>query len=370
MFSVTFDINRPPRISFGDDVSGKYCEFEEICFPYTAGDPDGIGTTNISLVSGPGILDPANSRVCFTPTSTGTYTFVICIEDECGLRDCDTVRAYVDKNHRPKACAGDDKTYFKCDTVTQICWYTCCEDVDSNLVACEFDGPGEYDGHEICFRPTEDGTYRFILTARDRCGEYDSDTAWITVEFNVPPTISFGDDTTISLPSAQQICLNYTVYEPNSNGAIERLISPFGTIYPGSNQVCFTPTSSGLYRIIVRIIDQCERDDYDTIDVTVNLGSTIAGDENTLPEGFALHQNFPNPFNPSTEISFALAEATYVELGVYNVVGQQVALLVNGVREAGEHTVVWHGDLHPSGVYFYRLRAGDVIETRKMILLK
>lgn len=90
----------------------------------------------------------------------------------------------------------------------------------------------------------------------------------------------------------------------------------------------------------------------------------------TLPTVYDLGQNYPNPFNPSTEISFALPNAGPVKLVVYNVLGQEVETLVDGQMEAGNHTVTWKADTYSSGVYFYRLNAGQFSETKKMMLLR
>ncbi len=80
--------------------------------------------------------------------------------------------------------------------------------------------------------------------------------------------------------------------------------------------------------------------------------------------------NYPNPFNPSTEISFYLPQTSDVRLDVYNIAGQVVATLVNGVMEAGGHTVRWDGTDLASGVYLYRIQAGDYTDSKKMLLLK
>jgi probable HAF family extracellular repeat protein len=80
--------------------------------------------------------------------------------------------------------------------------------------------------------------------------------------------------------------------------------------------------------------------------------------------------NFPNPFNPATEISFSLASATKVKLEVFNVMGQKVATLVDGTLESGEHIVQWDGSEAASGVYLYRLQADGFVDTKKMMLLK
>jgi hypothetical protein len=92
--------------------------------------------------------------------------------------------------------------------------------------------------------------------------------------------------------------------------------------------------------------------------------------EGDLPTEFALSQNYPNPFNPATRISFSLPEAADVKLEVFNVLGQNVAVPIDGFLEAGEHSVVWDASEFSSGVYLYRLVSGNHAETRKMLLLK
>jgi len=89
-----------------------------------------------------------------------------------------------------------------------------------------------------------------------------------------------------------------------------------------------------------------------------------------LPDRFTLYPNYPNPFNPTTEIRFALPIAADVSLRVFNIRGQLVATLIAERLSAGEHTVTWNATGFSSGVYLYRLSAGDVSLSRKMILLK
>ena len=94
-----------------------------------------------------------------------------------------------------------------------------------------------------------------------------------------------------------------------------------------------------------------------------------------LPQSFTLAQNFPNPFNSSTVIRFALPASGEVELAVFNLAGQRVARLAEGVREAGSYTLRWDGQDEggrelASGVYLYRLRSGEQLETRKLALVR
>jgi hypothetical protein len=97
--------------------------------------------------------------------------------------------------------------------------------------------------------------------------------------------------------------------------------------------------------------------------------------EKNIPATFYLHQNYPNPFNPETHIQFGLARKVKVQLVIYNVLGQQVKKLITHHMSPGKHEVIWDGRSDfgvrvSSGIYFYRLKAGDYVKTRKMILLK
>ena len=102
---------------------------------------------------------------------------------------------------------------------------------------------------------------------------------------------------------------------------------------------------------------------------TTSSSTSVPGNE-PVPEVFSLAQNFPNPFNPSTTISFTLPARRMVELTVFNLLGQEVARLVNRQIDAGRHAVVWDASGFPSGVYLYRLRAGEFSFTRKLILMR
>jgi len=94
-----------------------------------------------------------------------------------------------------------------------------------------------------------------------------------------------------------------------------------------------------------------------------------------IPTIFSLHQNFPNPFNPITTLRYDLPEDNFVMLTVYDMLGRVVTQLVNTTQEAGYKSVQWnaidmHGKPVSAGVYLYQIRAGEFIQTRKMVLLK
>ena len=102
------------------------------------------------------------------------------------------------------------------------------------------------------------------------------------------------------------------------------------------------------------------------------LVSTLTGIENefTLPTEFSLEQNFPNPFNPLTTIKYAIKELASVKLILYDILGREVEVLVNEEQDAGYYKVNFNAGRLASGIYFYRLQAGDFVETKKMVLLK
>lgn len=100
------------------------------------------------------------------------------------------------------------------------------------------------------------------------------------------------------------------------------------------------------------------------------LTPTSIDDASGLPREFALEQNYPNPFNPSTQIRYALPKDVSVRLTVYDLLGREVAVLVNEVKPAGLHAVTLDATRYASGIYFYRLEAGNVTFTRKMTLIK
>ena len=91
---------------------------------------------------------------------------------------------------------------------------------------------------------------------------------------------------------------------------------------------------------------------------------------NSIPSEYRLEQNYPNPFNPTTKVSFQLSVTSFSSLKIFDITGKEVATLVNEKLNAGTYSVEWNAGEYSSGVYFYRLQAGDFFDTKRMILLK
>jgi hypothetical protein len=93
-------------------------------------------------------------------------------------------------------------------------------------------------------------------------------------------------------------------------------------------------------------------------------------DEQVIPTEISLEQNYPNPFNPSTSIQYTISDRQFVSLKVYDIIGNEVATMVNSEKPAGVYEVEWNASDVPSGVYFYQLKTGSFVQTKKMLLLK
>jgi len=93
-------------------------------------------------------------------------------------------------------------------------------------------------------------------------------------------------------------------------------------------------------------------------------------DEESLPTEFVLEQNYPNPFNPSTKIKYSVPQTSEVQIKVFDVLGNEIEILISEEKSVGNYELNWNATNLPSGVYFYQLRAGDFVQTKKMLLLK
>ena len=107
-----------------------------------------------------------------------------------------------------------------------------------------------------------------------------------------------------------------------------------------------------------------------TILHTTDGGVTFVEESDGVPTEFSLEQNYPNPFNPATRIQYAVASKQYISLEIYDILGNEVAMLVNEQKPPGTYEVEFDGTNLPSGIYFYKIQAGNYVETKKMVLMK
>jgi hypothetical protein len=111
------------------------------------------------------------------------------------------------------------------------------------------------------------------------------------------------------------------------------------------------------------------------IRATVNVMTGVVDELSYLQKGYELEQNFPNPFNPTTNISFSIAQRSNVSIKIFDILGSEIQTLINGIVESGNHSIVWEGTNSkgisvPSGMYFYQLNVNGISVTKKMVLMK
>jgi len=106
------------------------------------------------------------------------------------------------------------------------------------------------------------------------------------------------------------------------------------------------------------------------MDVQFKNGNVSISGNNEVTVSFSLKQNFPNPFNPVTKIEFEIPQKKFVQLIIYDALGREVTKLINEELTAGSHEVVWNAENFVSGVYFYKIKAGNFTDTKRMVLVK
>jgi hypothetical protein len=211
-----------------------------------------------------------------------------------------------------------------------------------------------------------------------------------------PANASPGEDVTLFalvrnfslLPTPQPVGVRFYIGNPDSGGTlitgaggVSQVFTPLAVPARGvdtAKLAWVVPMDIAAHQRLYAVIDQGNA--IDEIHETNNMGWNIFNTTSTtgiawrgegdLPLHPKLEQNWPNPFNPTTVISYQLPGAGWLRLGVYDLLGREVAVLVDGRQEAGVHDVAFNAAHLASGIYFYRLQTGSFAETKKMILLR
>ena len=225
-----------------------------------------------------------------------------------------------------------------------------------------------------------DGIHTLSATARDAAGNNSSVSINISivnspsVGDNSKPVVSFNNPTNFTKITGT---VNLMANATDNVGVVgvtfkvdEIQIGEEVTAPPFSLQWDSRTVANGLHTLSVSARDGAENSSSVSIIITVYNEVTDIG-LGDIPSKFSLKQNFPNPFNPSTTIEFDLPTSSYVTLDIYDILGEKVASLINENMGAGSFAVHWNAENLPSGIYIYRLRAGDkLIDSKKMNLLK
>jgi murein tripeptide amidase MpaA len=155
---------------------------------------------------------------------------------------------------------------------------------------------------------------------------------------------------------------NSSIYSDSATGSYFRMIAP------GTYSVSFT-ADSFLTQTVNNITVKKDSASILNIQLDPKLSAVNSAPSST-PAQYSLSQNYPNPFNPSTTINYQIPQSGKVSLIVYDILGREVASLVNGFKSAGSYTITFNSSSLPSGIYFYQLKVNDFLFLKKMILLK
>lgn len=225
----------------------------------------------------------------------------------------------------------------------------------------------------------EESSPNYVLTVIDSSGVVSTTTPtqWFGNLPPAKPAILIDKDT---LFSDTTYTFRITSKDPEGNQVLFRLywgdstssdwVGPFNSGDTCELQHAFS--DSGTYKISTSVKDEWGIKGYnsDSLEIIVRYYVNSGDDEEALPTDYWLSQNYPNPFNPETDIRFGLPSVSEVRLDIFNVLGQKVATLVDKKMSAGYHTLTWDAGAHASGIYLYRLHAGDFVESKKMVLIK
>jgi hypothetical protein len=167
-----------------------------------------------------------------------------------------------------------------------------------------------------------------------------------------------GMDVTITLNGTSSAVAGELVDSSRTVVAVNNLTS--------SNPFTLTAPGPGVYTVNAGYKNPSRKWD----STVVVVGVTGIEDHPSNPDEYKLYNNYPNPFNPATILSYSLPQSSFTTLKIYDVIGNEVAVLVNEIQTAGTHQVVFNAVSLPSGVYLYSLQAGSFKQTKKMILMK
>jgi hypothetical protein len=142
------------------------------------------------------------------------------------------------------------------------------------------------------------------------------------------------------------------------------------TLDEDTGEITGIPTTEWEYVFTIECTDSSDDTDDQEYVVIIGQPTDVTDEDLQTPSNFALIGNYPNPFNNSTIIKFRLADAGNIRLDIFNLLGQKIETLLSGTMSAGEHELVWNGNNVPSGIYFYRLVAGEKSTVKKMALIK
>ncbi len=369
--------NEPPICDAGGPYSGLVGQ--PVSFDGTgSSDPDG------TIVSYEWDFGDGSTGSGATPTHTyaaaGTYTVTLCVTDDDNARSCCTTTATIEAENLPPVCdaggpySGDAGASIQFDGSGS-------SDPDGTIVsyAWDFGDGGTGTGATPTHVYAAPGTYTVVLCVTDDDGAQSCCTTLADV---FPPSAVEISTFTANSEDGVVVLTWRTAFEQDNAGFHVERAAVGSADFAQVNETMITGNGDtpGQYSYTDRTAEGGATYDYRLVAIDLYGARDVFGPiqvQVTLaaPKELALGQNRPNPFNPTTTITFALPEAERVALRIYDAQGQLVRTLVNGEMSASEHAVEWdgkddRGTQVGSGIYIYRLELGSTVLQNKMVLMK
>ncbi len=288
-WSVDVVTNERPGFVTVPETTFFACEpLDTLCLTFVAGDPNG-DPIEYQLISGSGSIDPNSGLLCFTPDTSGTYSFVVTASDSCGASVAVTGTASVRINAAPSLqFSSSDTSMFLCDPDTVLCFTVTASDPDGTTPEIvEILNPGEFNPLTgvFCFNPAEicfdmhemrDTTICVVFEAVDSCGARTVDSLCVHITRNLPPMFDLGTDRTERLCQPGPVCVDLTnaVSDPDG-GPLDIQVQAPG--YLNGSQACVDVSESGRASLVVCATDTCGLSSCDTLyfDVTINSAPVV-----------------------------------------------------------------------------------------------
>ncbi len=269
---VTVSMGNAPIANAGNDFTQDLCTLAEVCFGVSFSDIDN-DIVLTELISPIGTL--TGNQVCFTPTISGDYSFIIRAVDSCGAEGLDTVVVTINTNNAPTAIQPDSVTLFLCD-VTQICNLLSASDADGDsLTWSHISGVGSITtSGNFCFTPTATGIYEAVVAVADPCGDADTVSLYYDITLNSAPiAVDLPTSTDLFLCQSEQICYQFTANDVDGVNLNWSMLSGSDGSITSEGLWCFTPTTNGTYTISAVVTDSCG-----LADTTSNTYNVILND--------------------------------------------------------------------------------------------
>ncbi len=330
-----------------------------------------------------------DAQISHLYSSLGAYQVILKAQDNLGGFSYDTTTAVISNNLLPivEIRASEVSVIGACNDSYQIDFtIDTAQDPDGSVAGYEWDfddgSPHSNSNTSVSHTFAVPGVYDVKLWVTDNEQARGVDSIRISLTADQPPVASF-------TMTKDTVKVNTLVgFDASSSSDIDGGIVSFvwnfgdGTIFPSSQPTAtHTYQTTGTANVLLTVSDGCGKTGIASKFLRVEQPVGIDDDRNDLPQGFELSQNYPNPVSlrgvqsPVTHISFNLQKASNVQVTVYNIFGQEVRKLVRGSHGSGKHSAVWDlrddkGELVSTGIYFYRLQAGDFLATKKLIITK